>query len=139
MEPLTKLPVTAPPPTDCVTLNTTLRFPELAYKRNAVTPTRQDPRAVGRNKCGSLRSMSVCDGLPRHAVSQALLNGIVSSLFFFFFLTLRAKNGYLFNLLKQVHPFTSPENKSRAPCMSPFTSNEICMEMWHFISDQFHL
>ena len=89
MEPLTKLPVTAPPPTGCVTLSTTLRFPELAYKRNAVTPTRQDPRAVGRNKCGSLRSMSVCDGLPRQAGSQALLNGIVSSLFFFLFFYLK--------------------------------------------------
>ena len=84
LEPLIKLPVTAPPPTDCVTLNTTLRFPELPYRRNAVTATRQDPRAVGRNKCGSLRSVSVCDGFPRHAGSQALLNGIVSSLFFFF-------------------------------------------------------
>lgn len=46
----------------------------------------------------------------------------------FFFFTLRAVS----NLLKQVLPFTSPENKSRAPCMSPLTSNEICMEMWAF-------
>lgn len=39
-------------------------------------PTRQDPRAVGRNKHGSV--VSICDGLIRHAGSQALLNGIVS-------------------------------------------------------------
>ena len=34
-----KLPIIAPPPTGCVTLNTTLRFPELPYRRNAVTAT----------------------------------------------------------------------------------------------------
>lgn len=32
-------------------------------------------------------------------------------------------------------PFSSLENKSSAPCVSPFTSNEICMVMWHFVSD----